>query len=72
MTRYWGYLDGIVRMPYRMIGQSRNGTYVKMKEGTELVLYPQEGITIVNGLGGAGMTLSFGLPEEVVQGTAAI
>jgi FAD dependent oxidoreductase TIGR03364 len=61
------YLDGIVRMPDRTIGQSWNGTYVKMKEGTELVLHPQEGITIVNGLGGAGMTLSFGLLEELVM-----
>ena len=43
-----------------------NGVYSKMQNGsTEIVLTPEEGVTIVNGLGGAGMTLSFGLAEEV-------
>jgi D-hydroxyproline dehydrogenase subunit beta len=60
------YLKKMVQMPDWTIGQSWNGTYVKMKEGTELVLHPQDGVTIVNGLGGAGMSLSFGLLEEVV------
>lgn len=59
------YLWKIVQLPERTIAQSWNGTYVKMKEGTELVLHPEDGVTIVNGLGGAGMTLSFGLLEEL-------
>ena len=43
-----------------------HGVYPKMQDGsTEIVLSPQEGVTIINGLGGAGMTLSFGLAEEV-------
>lgn len=49
--------------------QSWNGIYPKMKNGaTELILNPDSGVYILNGLGGAGMTLSFGLAEEFVSG----
>ncbi|WP_236973761.1 TIGR03364 family FAD-dependent oxidoreductase [Membranihabitans maritimus] len=45
-----------------------NGIYAKMTNGdSELVLDIDENTTIVNGLGGAGMTLAFGLAEEVVH-----
>ncbi len=48
--------------------QSWNGSYSKLKNGdTEFVFQPEKGVTIINGLGGAGMTLSFGLAEEVVS-----
>jgi FAD dependent oxidoreductase TIGR03364 len=48
--------------------QTWNGTYPKLMNGnTELVLKPEKGVTIINGLGGAGMTLSFGLADEVVE-----
>ncbi|MBS1526019.1 MAG: TIGR03364 family FAD-dependent oxidoreductase [Bacteroidetes bacterium] len=47
--------------------QSWHGIYPKMMDGrTELILEPEEGITIINGLGGNGMTLSFGLCEEFI------
>lgn len=46
-----------------------NGVYPKLKNGaTEIVVSPMEGVTIVNGIGGAGMTLSFGLAEQLVNG----
>ena len=44
-----------------------NGTYPKIKGRLNLVLHPEKGVTIVNGLGGAGMTLSFGLAEKVIN-----
>lgn len=48
--------------------QSWNGIYPKMKnDETEIYLSPESGVYILNGLGGAGMTLSFGLAEEVVD-----
>ncbi len=46
-----------------------HGIYPKMTNGaTEFIHNVDETVTIVNGLGGNGMTLSFGLGEEVVSG----
>ncbi len=67
-TLILNYLRRFVVLPDWTIQQTWNGIYVKMVEGTELVLTPEEGVTIVNGLGGAGMTLSFALLEDVVNG----
>ncbi|MBS1532520.1 MAG: TIGR03364 family FAD-dependent oxidoreductase [Bacteroidetes bacterium] len=48
--------------------QSWHGLYAKMMDGrTELILHPEDGVTIINGLGGNGMTLSFGLCEEYIS-----
>ncbi|MBW4888523.1 TIGR03364 family FAD-dependent oxidoreductase [Mucilaginibacter sp. HMF5004] len=47
--------------------QSWNGIYPKMTNGeTEFITWPEPGVTIINALGGAGMTLSFGLTEEII------
>lgn len=47
---------------------SWHGIYPKMTNGaTEFIHQVSESVWIVNGLGGAGMTLSFGLGEEVVK-----
>lgn len=44
------------------------GVYAKQSKGdTELVMNPLENVMIVNGLGGAGMTLSFGLAQEIIN-----
>jgi len=47
--------------------QSWHGIYPKMTNGaTDVFLQPDEGVYILNGIGGAGMTLSFGFAEECV------
>jgi FAD dependent oxidoreductase TIGR03364 len=48
--------------------QSWHGIYPKLTNNkTEFIYHPQQGVTIVNGIGGAGMTLSFGLAEEIIN-----
>jgi FAD dependent oxidoreductase TIGR03364 len=50
------------------IGSTWHGIYPKMTNGAlEFVKEIDEKVMIVNGVGGAGMTLSFGLGEEVVE-----
>jgi glycine/D-amino acid oxidase-like deaminating enzyme len=62
------YLKKFAQFRDWTIKESWNGTYAKMQDGsTELFLNPEEGVYLLNGLGGAGMTLSFGLAEEVVE-----
>ncbi len=64
------YLKSFACFKNEIIIETWNGSYAKMEDGrTEIVVHPQQGVTIINGLGGAGMTLSFGLCEQVICGT---
>ncbi len=59
------YLQTFARFKDWKLLQSWHGIYPKMTNGeTELILEPAPGVTIINGLGGNGMTLSFGLCEQ--------
>jgi FAD dependent oxidoreductase TIGR03364 len=61
------YLTKFARFGDESIIETWNGIYPKLTNGeTDLVLQPEEGVTIINCLGGAGMTLSFGLCEELI------
>lgn len=63
------YLDRFMITEDWKLVQSWNGIYPKMTNGqTEVLLNPEPGVYILNGLGGAGMTLSFGLAEEFAAG----
>jgi FAD dependent oxidoreductase TIGR03364 len=66
------YLQSVLDLPSWNIKQSWHGIYAKLTDGqrSELVLEAEPGVTVVNGVGGGGlgMTLSFGLAEEVVSG----
>lgn len=56
--------------PHLRIASRWHGEYLKLAGSHALVATPrgQPNVRVVNALGGAGMTLSFGLAEEVVAG----
>lgn len=61
-----GYLKSFARFPDEHIIQTWNGVYNKMTDGSSFLLQnPEPGVFVFNGLGGAGMTLSFGLSEKL-------
>ncbi len=60
------YLKTFASFPRMEIAETWNGIYPKLEGRTEFIAEPAEGVTIVNGLGGSGMTLSFGLAEELL------
>jgi FAD dependent oxidoreductase TIGR03364 len=60
------YLFTFANLKEHTLQESWNGIYAKMTDGsTEYIAKPESGVTIINGLGGAGMTLSFGLCEQL-------
>ncbi len=61
------YLHTFANLKDWKLLQSWHGIYPKMTNGqTEVILEAENGVTIINGLGGNGMTLSFGLCEEYI------
>jgi len=61
------YLETFCRLPKPQVAESWHGIYPKMPGGKSwLVVEPEASVTILNGMGGAGMTLSFGMAAEVV------
>ena len=61
------YLHTFTELGKLRITERWNGVYPKVTGSSTLIVEPEPGVTIVTGLGGAGMTLSFGLAEELVD-----
>lgn len=62
------YLSKIARFPLEKVSETWNGVYPKFTNGdTEFHAEPDPGVHILNGVGGAGMTLSFGFAEEIIN-----
>ncbi|MCW5921103.1 MAG: TIGR03364 family FAD-dependent oxidoreductase [Saprospiraceae bacterium] len=60
------YLHTFALFPAPTIAETWHGIYPKLPGHTDFVVEAEPGVWIVNGLSGAGMTMSFGLAEEVV------
>jgi glycine/D-amino acid oxidase-like deaminating enzyme len=62
------YLGSFTVLKNESVAETWNGIYPKLTNGqSHWIVEPEEGVTIINGLGGAGMTLGFGLCEQVIQ-----
>lgn len=62
------YLKTFAQFADETVIETWNGIYPKLTNGeTNLVLEPEPGVTIINGFGGAGMTLAFGVCEQLMK-----
>jgi len=61
------YLKTFIDVPSLRIGSRWHGTYAKHPTLPYILIHPHPRVTAITGVGGAGMTLSFGLAEHVVE-----
>lgn len=66
-TEILRYLVSFASIPALKIAERWYGVYAKNPGKTEFISRPAPNVAIVTGLGGAGMTLSFGLADEMVK-----
>jgi FAD dependent oxidoreductase TIGR03364 len=60
------YLNTFAQFPDATIAETWHGIYPKIPGKTDLIVEAEKNVWVVNGLSGAGMTLSFGLAAEIV------
>ena len=65
-----GYLGRFARFPDPRIAATWHGVYAKLPGQTEWIVEPEPGVTVINALSGAGMTLSWGLAAEMFADAA--
>jgi glycine/D-amino acid oxidase-like deaminating enzyme len=61
------YLRRFVELQDLRIAARWHGVYLKHPSQPYVVLHPRDGVTAITGVGGAGMTLSFGLAERITR-----
>ena len=61
------YISGVLCAPDMSVAQRWHGVYAKHPEKPYVFFSPAEGVSIVTGVGGSGMTLSFGLAERIIR-----
>lgn len=61
------YLRRFAELPDLRIAARWHGVYLKHPSQPYVVLHPRDGVTAITGVGGAGMTLSFGLAERLIH-----
>ncbi len=62
------HLRGYIRVPDLSIAQRWHGVYAKHPREPYLRSQPEAGVEVIAALGGAGMTLSFGVADETFNG----
>jgi FAD dependent oxidoreductase TIGR03364 len=62
------YICTFLRAPNMDIAQRWHGVYSKHPDKPYVRISPADGVSIVTAVGGSGMTLSFGLAEQTIEG----
>ena len=60
------YLSSFLTLPDAQVSERWLGNYVSHPSGEPWIYKPTDGVMLVNGIGGVGMTTGFGLAQEIL------